>query len=50
MLFPANILSCHCAARPTLHFQSVLKIALDRDNRKNKEKFGGAEKGKQSHA
>lgn len=50
MIFPANTLSCRCAARPILRFQSALKIALDRDNRKNKEKFRGAERGKESHA
>ena len=50
MLFPGNTLSCCRAARPTLRFQSALKIALDRDNRKNKEKFRGAERGKESPA
>lgn len=50
MLFPANTLSCCRAARPTLRFQSALKIALDRDNRKNKEKFREAERGKESPA
>lgn len=50
MLFPANMLCCHRAARPALRFQSALKIALDRDNRKNKEEFRGAERGKKSHA